>query len=237
MVFEDMNDEVKCGYTAEMQALYPTIKEFAENELYCYFDKKKRTYGYWYNEKAFHDWHQIGGRFPFMFLVKENCHSAVLGERSWSTKDTTRVAPSGYKWVAGAKKRDIAWEEMKSHGIAVAKHDFLALENAFRKGSLHDEHIFDKIVENGITSWGVYIYVKGESFEQYLERNDLGAGCKYPVRTHSYLDNGEYFTQGDIGWFGGNAEDMPSSEWQQMTQAFIERVDDDDFIVMVDCHI
>jgi hypothetical protein len=186
MEFEDETDKIKHGYTAEMQGLYSTLAEYAEHEHGYFLDDEHQAYGSWFNANAFYDWHQVGGRYAFMFLVKKNCRSAVRGERSWTNVDAVRKAPRGYKWVAGTRKRDIAWEKMDSHE---------------------------------------------------RELNASGADCKYFIDTYAYLENGEHYSRGDFHFGGEEANNMELEAWRQMTHEFIKNIDDDDFIVAVDCHI
>ena len=84
---------------------------------------------------------------------------------------------------------------------------------------------------------GDLIFKKGETLEQYLERHELGSDCKYPISTYSFIEDGEYFSHGDIGWWGVSSNDKPDDVWRQATQDFISRIPEDNFLVLVDCHI
>lgn len=50
---------------------YPNLKEFAENTLCLVFNEDEQAYGYYYNPNAMWDGYSIGGRWPYMFLVKK----------------------------------------------------------------------------------------------------------------------------------------------------------------------
>ena len=89
--------------------LYKTFDDFAQNERYFTYDEQNKGYGYTYNPNAFYDWYSIGGRWPFLFLVKEECEEFSLGESSWAVNDIPQ-APKGYKWVCAARKKDIQWK-------------------------------------------------------------------------------------------------------------------------------
>ena len=219
-----------------MNKLYPTIERYAEDYCGYYYDEDHKAYGYHTNPNAFWDWYQIGGRWPFMFLVKTTCPDAIRGGYSWATEGDSREAPEGYKWVAGARKSDIAWDAMKTLRIEASIPRFKLLEEAFKTGILPDEPLLT-ITEDGIASWGEMIYKKDETLENYLERNELGPDCKYPVSAYSFLSDGEYCSRGDMGWWGISKNDKPEMAWQEETQTFIDEIDDDDFIVTIDCHI
>ena len=66
-------------------------------------------YGYVYNPDAFYDWYCIGGRWPKLFLIKEDCTDFTVGDRDYP--DEYYKAPDGYKWAAAARKKDIQWKE------------------------------------------------------------------------------------------------------------------------------
>ncbi|MDR0287565.1 MAG: hypothetical protein LBI03_07685, partial [Clostridiales bacterium] len=60
-----------------LNKLYPTIEEYAEDFCGYTYDSKYDAYGYYHNPDAFWDWYQIGGRWPFEFLVKEDCDDII----------------------------------------------------------------------------------------------------------------------------------------------------------------
>lgn len=63
--------------------LYKSFEKYAEERCGFSFDEKHQGYGYYYNPNAIWDWYSIGGRWPEMFLVKDDCTEYSIGERSW----------------------------------------------------------------------------------------------------------------------------------------------------------
>ena len=220
-----------------LMKFYSTEEEYAAEYLCYWYDEEQKAYGYWSNPNAFWDWYQIGGRWPFMFLVKEDCTNVILGSRSWATEKAVRLAPQGYKWVAGARKQDIEWELMKSIGIESATKTFHKLEAAFRTGVLPKEYDLHEITDNGIVSFGNSSYIKDETLEQYLERYEFAPDNEYPISPYSFLKDGEYSSNGNMGWFGISSNDKPYDEWRQIVQEFVASIPNEDYIVTVDCHI
>lgn len=220
-----------------IRKLYPSIDAYAESYFGYHYDEELDAYGYTCNPNAFWDWYQIGGRWPFMFLVKEDCPNIIEGEYSWQIGDSKRSAPQGYQWVAGARKKDIDWGLMKSINLEAANKLFIEMEAWFNLGVVPENTYSCQITDEGIVSWGDFVYIKDETLEQYLERHELGKICKYPVSIFSYLENGEYFSEGDMGWFGMSSSNKPDDEWRQMTQDFIDRIPNEHFIITIDCHI
>jgi len=219
-----------------LKKLYKTLDEFVESCYgYPYYESTQR-YGYFYNPNAVWDWYLIGGRWPFVFLVKVDCPSIVEGERSWASRDDSCDAPDGYRWVAGARKKDVEWDLMKVLAIKSEEQRFINCVEAFEKERKSDNPLI-VITERGIESWGDLLYEKGETLERFLERNALAPGCKYPITAFSFIEDGEYVSQGDMGWFGYCSNNKPDDEWRQTLQDFIDHIPDENLIVMVDCHI
>lgn len=58
------------------------------------------------------------------------------------------------------------------------------------------------------------------------------------IGNYAYIDrNGDWSGSGDMGWFGISSNDKPERIWKDELQAFMDEVQDDDFIAIVDCHI
>jgi len=73
------------------------------------------------NPQAFWDWFEVGGRWSHVFLVKNDCANIIKGEHYHVTENEEQLdRPEGYKWVAGAKKKDIEWDLMKELAIEIA---------------------------------------------------------------------------------------------------------------------
>jgi len=226
-------DSGQCGVFDD--TIYPQSKDHPDNQP---FYEDQQAYGYYTNPNAFWDWFLIGGRWPFQFLVKEGCDSAVYAEKCWGNEKATRSAPEGYCWVAGARKRDIEWDIMRAHRVDALSKRLPVLEQWFRSGVRPaDGDLFAEVTEEGIRSWGHMLYIKDETLEQYLERHDLGPGCKYPIYAFSYVQEGTYYSHGDMGWWGISSNDKPDDVWRSMTQDFLAHVPEDDFLVSLDCHI
>ena len=93
--------------------IYPTISEFVEDQnSWMVYLEEKDAYGFYYNPNAFYDWYSIGGRWPDMFLVKDDC--LEYGIPGWSIYEgrIKTEAPEGYRWTCAARKKDIEWQVM-----------------------------------------------------------------------------------------------------------------------------
>ena len=218
-----------------VKKLYPSLRQYAEDYCGYTFDSKTNTYGYYCNPNAFWDWYSIGGRWPFQFLVRDTAER-INGERSWGNEDAVCEAPEGYIWVCGARKRDIAWELMKEWELQHAKKRFELLAETFRSGKA-PEGSFWKITEDGIISFVTQIYFKNESEEAYLRRNGLAPDQRMVPDAYSFLQDGDWHSKGDMGWWGISSNDKKPDAWRQMLADYIDSIPDDHFIVGIDCHI
>lgn len=199
------------------------------------YDSKNNTYGYYCNPNAFWDWYSIGGRWPFQFLVRDTAER-INGERTWGNEDAVCKAPEGYIWVCGARKRDIAWDLMKEWELQHAKKRFKLLAETFRSGKA-PEGSFWKITEDGVFSFLTQIYFKNESEDAYLRRNGLAPDQRMVPGAYSFLQDGDWHSKGDMGWWGISSNDKKPDAWRQMLADYIDSIPDDHLIVGIDCHI
>lgn len=218
---------------------FPNLKDYMEDYCGYQYSEEEGAYGYYYNPDAKWDWYEIGGRWPYRFLVKSDCPSALPGSRSLLLDDQyTRLAPEGYRWVSIARKGDIQWDLMKRLAL---KETFSAYKNYkhwFREGALPaDTPPFLQITEAGILDWGTLVYRKDDTLEKYLHRAGLSREDQYAFDTYALLGNTGWEGSGDMGWFGISSNSTEEREWQDKIQAFLANLDDTVFLVSVDCHI
>lgn len=212
--------------------LYKTFEEFAQKERYFDYNEDYGGYGYIYNPNAFYDWYSIGGRWPFLFLVRDDCEEYSIGEQSWGIHNPA-PAPEGYRWVCAARKKDIQWNVMYKCAKENAVKRFRILEKAFREKKL-PEGCYGSITEEGISGFGDSQYKKDETVQQYLARNRIISKYKYPAFAYAYLCDGEYVDKDSIGISDYNKR---SRIWHKKLNRYIKSLSDDTVLVGVDCHI
>lgn len=222
-----------------VRKFYRTLQAFAEDYLGCVYNEQEGKYGYYRNPNAKWDWFQIGGRWPYAFLVKEGCWSVIPSELSWACQnEEARKAPEGYRWVSGARKTDIQWEMMKQIAIDDAMQEYETLKTFFEQGWIdHDNYPLLHITYKGIEELGHILYYKGETQQDYLNRNGLSTQDVYPCTAYTVLDDENWMGRGDVGIFGLSCNDMDDRPWNDFLQAQIAQLPDDAFLVKLDCHI
>ncbi len=236
-----LNHEKRTKKAKKMKALidfpvkkvFHTLKEYAVKYMWYLYDEDHERYGHLYNPNAFWDWYEIGGRWPRSFLVKQDCTEFSIGVRDL-TYYANVPAPEGYKWVAAARKKNIEWEAMKKWEYDEAVKKYHSLKKAFETGTVPEESRW-QITDCGIKSFSHDLFYKGETLDQYLERNGINSKHKYSVNFYSYLFDESYICEDDL------PTDLDKKDrenmWRKMQSDFIDDQDDETVLVSVDCHI
>lgn len=201
-----------------------------------YIQDSEGLWGYTYNPNAKWDWWQIGGRFSRNFLVKEDLEDCIISyDRSSGEPDG---APKGYKYVDAARKKDICWDLMKQLTVEEVEKGYQKCVAAFASNDPTGFGPLTKIVEDGIASWGSMIYLKGETLDEFKARKGATDMDQYMISSFAAIDrNGDWLGSGDMGWFGISTNDKEERAWNDELQTLMNEAQDDDFLVVVDCHI
>ena len=219
-----------------MKKAYKSFQDFAEDYLGYSFVGDRC--GSLFNPNGYWDHFQIGGRLPHCFLVPEDCASVVTGSYGVVPEEPPALnAPEGYRWVAGARKGDIAWEAHRQLHMEHLTEQFRKLKQWYRDGKLPPDIVALKLRKDGIYLMDRLLYSEGESLDDYLNRCGAAEAWKRPEYTYALLD--------DYGWVQVDDEDWPALDqsgrkpqiWEQVTAQFIENQLDDAILVAVDCHI
>lgn len=221
------------------------IKDHPISQLYTFDDYCKEfcgyrknaagRWGYLSNPNAKWDWYQIGGRFSGEFLVKaDNAECIFMDVRELGGMEP----PKGYMFANMARKRDICWADERARRIRGAEESYERHVAAFETGDTSELGFFAKISEEGIHGWGTMRYIKGETLDEFKARKGFSDSDQYAYNVYAFLDaDGVWHSSGDMGWFGVSINDKPERIWNDELQALMAKVRDDDFIVIVDCHI
>ena len=117
--------------------LYRSERELAETYYGYDYLPEEDAYGYYSNTAAFYDWHAIGGRWPHLFLVPEDCTEYTFGDYEGTEEETK--GPEGYRWVAAARKKDIAWDVMAKLAQQRQKEAYSLLKTAYETRELPEK--------------------------------------------------------------------------------------------------
>lgn len=220
-----------------MKKLFSTFEQFAEDYWGCQLDTQntqEKRYGYYLNPRSFWDWYQIGGRWPYCFLIPDSCTEYNSGELSSSDMEAPE-APEGFRWCCAARKKDIAWQTFFEWHKTLATERFYEFEKIYKSGDENNElSPFGRITEEGIRNFDGLAYAKDETLEQFLERHGYFRESKYHASAGALLfEYGEYFDTFERC----NGEWKERSNWAELVEKFIDELSDDTVIVGVDCHV
>lgn len=216
--------------------VYQTFEEFVEERYGTPYYEEQGAYGYYYNPDAFYDWYSIGGRWPDIFLVKDGCKEYGIADRSWTCADKETKAPEGYHWTCAARKKDIAWQAMYEWELEKAKQNFAKMSGWFASGEVPDNTCLC-IEENGILRFGELLFRKGETENQYLERYIKLKRKKYPLNIYAFLTEGIWTTVERFVPDDENSRFEDNADWEDELEQFIDELDNEKVLVIVDCHM
>lgn len=220
-----------------LKDLYPTFTQFMEKYCAELYHKEKDAYGYYQNPNAKWDWWQLGGRWQHVFLVPEDCDLVVYGD-SGTFGPQEANTPSGYRWVAGARKSDIQWDKMREWHLQFHQTTFQSLEKWFWEDVKLENHSTMLVkTEDGIHEWDNLIYKKGDTLDDYIRRMGINPEIRFPCTPFAFVDADGWHESGEMGWFGCSSNKKDTVLWHEEVDAFINRVPDNYFLVSVDCHI
>ena len=216
-----------------VKKLYKSYPEYAESRGY-FLDEETKKYGYRCNPRAFYDWYRVGGRWPYVFLVKETVKDCTDGVHDLN--DSMMHAPEGYKWVCAARKKDIEWQVMFEERKASEIKNYELLKKAFLEKKL-PKQFWGSITEKGIESWDRILYRNGETLDEYLVRYALSGEMTYPDFAYGYLHEGEYFENSEFETTTDPNGFKVKTGWREEIANLIDDLDADTVLICVDCHI
>lgn len=183
-----------------------------------------------YNPNSKWDWYEIGGRWNKILLVKEEVKDIEEGTPSWGNLDSiNKKAPEGFKWVTGAKIKDIEFEKA------------IEFNNTYNKSIRFWELYVEgqepqNEEEKEMIKWEIY---KKEYYIERYETKENYAKINSIFTTWALLDEKGWHEQGEMGWFA-MANDTKDSELlfiEKFTETIQKPENQDKYLVIVDCHI
>lgn len=183
-----------------------------------------------YNPNSKWDWYEIGGRWNKILLVKEEVKDIEEGTPSWGNLDSiNKKAPEGFKWVTGAKIKDIEFEKA------------IEFNNTYNKSIRFWELYVEgqepqNEEEKEMIKWEIY---KKEYYIERYETKENYAKINSIFTTWALLDEKGWHEKGEMGWFA-MANDTKDSELlfiEKFTETIQKPENQDKYLVIVDSHI
>ena len=212
---------------------YKTFDLFAREGRNESYDENQQAYGYYCNPNTVYDWCVIGGRWPNIFLVKEECQEIYISTESHGCQ---KDKPNGYKWVTAARMKDIEWEVMKIFDKENQTKQYHTFVEYFEKGEVPPNSYYT-LTEKGLNSFGDMAYIKGESLEEFLLRKGVSDELKYPCVCYGYFHDGLYNERWIYSTPGQAGSDKNLIAWQKEVDEYLLGLNPEDVLVGIDIHI
>lgn len=214
-----------------LKNFYESFEDFMKNWAgYESKDEEMGEYGYWANPNAKWDWYQVGGRFRDAFKLKSN--SVGMKGKKQNKFVGALYSESKKGWCDSARKCDIDWPSIH-----------LNEDTYFRKALREWEMIVEgddpkndeeKELLNG------NLWFTPEYYKKTYKDKETYAQCRSSFTTWAVItEDGEWFEKGEMGWFGiSNETEDERVDWElNMYKHFIEPLDKNTILTVVDCHI
>lgn len=246
--------------TLKFTELYPTVEKYAKDyEGYKGRDPVTGRYGYWENPKAKWDWYQVGGRWTGFFPLKPGAKG-----KTGQAGLTTDSAKPGYADMCRLKDIDVDRARQEAEKVARAEFaDWRAAFSVHGRGETFEE-VRNRICADDDRSpqkldearkafwhqpvvneyakilkakdrhcWEDPITLFGFDEEVYVQR------CRNrALTTFAILKDGEWFENGEMGWFGvSHGEKMSDENWRAHFARLYDELPPDTLMTIVDCHI
>lgn len=186
------------------------FKEVCESYYGGLFDEEGNLY-YLSNPNAQWDWYVLGGRWRGYFKLKPG-KQGILGESGTGGNQPKYDADQ-------ALKGDIDWEGMKKDKLEKARETWDTFEIAVQNGTI-----------KGNDAYWNYGIEKDDDEDSYIARQSSNA-------TFAVLKDGEWYEQGNMGWFGVVLDEKDQGQWNDEFDKLIESLPDETLLTVVDCHI
>lgn len=214
-----------------------------------------------YNPKSKWDWYQVGGRWAGFLKIKEGFEYATPNF-SWGWSDDQKQEVLNSRSADHGTNESIDWLLMIAEGQrkAAEKWDKIAeimgvnSEGKINQAEFTWEQCCEKFGEN-ISKAREFFHnqelikkfsnIEGNEFFaslsdfNYTKEEYVEMGGNNNISTYAVLLDGEWISKGEMGWFGVSSEsDEEANQWSDnFYKSFIEPLNDDAYVTLVDCHI
>ena len=242
----DDKDAQIAPVSVKFSELYPTFEEFCK-QWHGALPNEQGQFGYSSNPNAKWDWYTIGGRWSGYFKALPGS-VGIVGEPGVFDN---RAEPGTYDQLHRGSidfdgmRADAAAEASKQYDVYEAAVAGLEVPKRWAEFRTAYEDIQDAreaykelpyiaaLQAAGLLPWfedPVEVYGIGR--EKYVERASNGAFTPYAV-----LKDGEWFSKGDMGWFGMSNDNVDTDTWNDRVWELLRDLPEDTLITAVDCHI
>ena len=203
--------------------------EMDEYEQYDEDGNKLSTY----NPDSKWDWYSVGGRWRNSLLTKED-NEDVISETSLEDlmnqgSNLRKESPIGYKWVDGARIKDIDFKKA------------IEFQNTYNKAIRFWETYVEgqePITEEEKENIKFELYKKEYYIERYQTKENY-AKVQSTFSCWALLDETGWHEKGKMGWWAMNDSTKDSEQLflEKFTETINKTENQDKYLIIVDCHI
>ncbi len=178
-----------------------------------------------YNPDARWDWWVLGGRWRYQLKVRKN--TPHLKDQDFFAGEP-RKQRGRYRWCDAAPIKDILWSHLNR-----------AEPERIKQMSRFWDVVVDGAEKREDEDFG--FHWKGEYYREIYRTKENFIMKENTFYTHDLLDgiNDEWYTMGDMGWFG--CDNSTGESFEQYLRDFYEIIQrpeyQDYWFCVVDCHI
>lgn len=186
-----------------------------------------------YNPNSKWDWYSVGGRWRNSLLTKEDNEDVIsktsLEDLINQGSNLRKESPIGYKWVDGARIKDIDFKKA------------IEFKNTYNKAiRFWETYVEGKEplteVEKEDIKWEVY---KKEYYIERYETKENYAKIKSTFSCWALLDETGWHEKGKMGWWAidDSTKDSEQLFMEKFTETINKPENQDKYLIIVDCHI
>ena len=223
---EEMEAEHKRHLKEYSDSTPKSFDEFVK-DWYGY-ELKDGIYGHLTNPNKKWDWWKIGGRWSNSLTNKkgEKCDHCSKGDLDIEATETSGLDDDLSQYDEAQKAFNgesfTSWPDM-------LKKDDIPINE--RRAAYHDQapiKRFNEIFTNPFCSAERYNMTR-EQFIEEARFNNLS--------TFAIIHDDKWIEKGDMGWFGCVGDEKDAPEWRDIYMKVLSEIPDDNYLVVVDCHI
>lgn len=186
-----------------------------------------------YNPNSKWDWYSVGGRWRNSLLTKKD-NEDVISETSLEDlinqgSNLRKETPIGYKWVDGAKIKDIDFKKA------------IEFKNTYNKAIRFWEIYVEgkePITEEEKENIKFELYKKEYYIKRYGTKENY-ANMESIFSCWALLDETGWYEKGKMGWWTMNDSTRDSEKLfiEKFTETINKPENQDKYLIIVDCHI
>lgn len=223
---DESTDELKSEYE-DCRNDFNCFSEFL-SDYYGYSINDDGVIGRFTNPNAQWDWWVIGGRWSGKLIDKKGNQGDQFYKKDIDY-DAMKKSSVKSKIVDYEKAQSAFGGELFMSWQEVMKDESLSLDE--KRAKYHEQPAVTRF-KNAFNN----PFVSADEFnmdrESFVKKSEFEG-----ISTFAIIHDGNWIEKGDMGWFGCVSGEKDASDWQEVYEKALSKIPDDNYLVVVDCHI